>query len=279
MLERTSKTGITVANLKASELYGMAGWAAGEAAPLSDQAIEQKLFAAEDFYERDLGIRFQPTRVLSAPENRATHSDPSLRVTDFDPIQDISDPAYDYPRGLWEYERWGYLRLRNRPIRQIIQVVFTWGISIKVWRVPGDWIQPDRREGTINMVPTSGVEATLPFNAFLMSWLGAGSRGLPHSILIDYTVGFSPEDLAWHHQDLLNGVRQLTLLMLGGIVSVAASGGQQSVALSMDGLSHSRGFAGKYGAYSGPIMLALEQEKAVRESWRAKERGIPMAIC
>ncbi|MEO8602979.1 MAG: hypothetical protein ABI629_10410 [bacterium] len=279
MPPRTSKTGITVADLKASELYGILGKAVGEALPLANETIEQKLFAAEDFYEHELGLRWTPTRVLSNPEDRANVSDPLLRVADFDPIQDISEPAYDYPRGLWEYERCGFLQLRNRPIRSIIQVVFTWGTSIQIWRVPLDWVQPDRRAGTINMVPTSGVTSLLPFNVYLMSVLSSPSRGLPHSILIDYTVGFSADELAWHHQDLLNGVRLMTLLNLGGIVSTIASGGQMSGSLSMDGLSHSRGFGGKYGAYSGPIMLAIEQEKAVRDSWRAKQRGIQMAIC
>lgn len=278
MPPRTAKTGITVASIKASELYGVLGQAVGEAAPLSEETILQKLYAAEDFYERDLTLRWTPTRVFSTPQTRAAHPEPLLRVTDFDPIADLGEAAYDYPRGHWEYERHGFLKLRQRPIRAITQVVFTWAGAHRLWAVPPEWIQSDARAGTINIVPTSGPEfAAVAFNSFLLMRLGSGF-GLPHSIVVDYTVGFTPEELDWQHQDLLNGVRLRALLMLGGIVSTIASGGGMSQSLGLDGLSHARGFGGKYGAYSGAITLALEQEQEIRETWRAKERGVPMAI-
>lgn len=278
-MARTSKTGITVASIKQSELYGVIGHARGEALPLQDPVIEQKLFAAEDFYERVLHLRWAPTRVLSTPETRQNAADPVLRVTDFDPILDLSEPAYDYPRELWAHERHGFLKLRHRPIRDIQQVVFTWAGVFTVWRVPDDWIQRNASAGTINIVPTSGPQfAMMSFNTFLMTWM-AGGRGLPHSIVVDYTAGFSAAELEARHQDLLNGVRLLTLLLLGGIASVIASGGVQSTSLSIDGLSHSRGFGGKYGAYSGAIQLAIEQERAIREAWRATERGALLTIC
>ncbi len=279
MPPRTAKTGITVDSIKQTELYGVVDHAQGEALPLSDEAILQKLYAAEDFYEHDLALRFRPTRVLSTPLTRANHSDAALRVTDFDPILDIAEPAYDYPADHWSYERHGYLKLRHRPIREIQQVVFTWAGALKVWTVPREWIQWDAGAATLNVVPTSGAEfASMQFNAFLLRYLG-NSAGLPHSIIVDYTTGFSADELEWQHQDLLNGVRLLTLLNLGGIVSNARSGGLGSSSLAIDGLSHSRGFAGKFGAYSGQIMLAIQEEARVRESWRASQRGIPMAIC
>lgn len=278
MPPRTSKTGITVESIKASELYGVVGQAPGEAQPLSDLTILQKLYAAEDFYERDLVLRWNPTRVFSTPQTRAAHPDPTLRVPDFNALQDLAEPAYDYPQDHWAYERHGYLKLRNRPIRSIERVVFTWAGAFPIWTVPAEWIQWDARAGSLNVVPTSGPNFTaMHFNAFLLQLLG-GNRGLPHAIVVDYTVGFTPEELDWAHQDLLNGVRLLTLLLLGGIVSTIASGGGMSQALSIDGLSHSRGYGGKYGAYSGAMQLAIEQERQIRDSWRAKERGLAMAI-
>jgi hypothetical protein len=284
-MERTSKTGITAKSLKEAELYGVLIQAAGEAKPLADTEIMRRLYAAEDFYERALAIRFQQTRVFSSPEKRLTSPDVAIKIESFSttaaPTEgwgpDLAEPAYDYPVNLWDYERWGMLQLRHRPVRAITQVVFTWAGSQRVWKVPADWIQADLKSGTINITPTTGFQAMLSFNAYILSVV-AGGRGLPHSILIDYEVGFTPDELAWHHQDLLLGVRLLTLLQLGGIASVAASGGQMSGALSIDGLSHSRGWGGKYGAYSGAITLAIEQEAQIRESWRRQEKGIPMAM-
>jgi len=270
---RQPKTPITVNEIKETELYGVVARAVGEDNDLSNPAIMRKLYAAEDFYERDLQIRFGITRVFSDAESRVNHSDATLRITDFDPIRDISEPAYDYQTNLWSDDQWAMIKLRHRPIRSVTQMVFTWAGARRVWTVPADWVKPDRPYGTINLVPTSGAAVMMTFSAFILSVI-AGGRGLPHSIFIDYTTGYSEQELCYHHNDLLDGIRLRALLLLGGIISNIATGGRQSSSLSLDGLSHSRGFGGKYGAYTGAIQIALEQEKEIRENWREKERGV-----
>jgi hypothetical protein len=288
-MDRATKSGLTANDIKSAELYGVVTKAIGEDAPLSDSVIRQRIYAAEDFYERYCQMSLQPRRVFSTPQTRvAGNVATSLIVTDFNAVEppgegyasyggDLADPAYDYPRDLWDFERWGLLRLRNRPIRSITQVVFTWAGSIAVWKVPQPWIQWDAKGGTLNLVPTTGPAILVTFSAFLLSVV-AGGRGLPHSIIVDYEVGFTADELQADHQDLLAGIRLRALLLLGGIISNTVTGGTQSDSLALDGLSHSRGFGGKYGAYSGAIQLAMDHEREIRENWRAKEKGLTFAV-
>ena len=274
---RTSKTGIDVEDIKGAELYGVLLRAAGEAAPLDDSVILQKLFAAEDFYERDLQISFRQARVFSDAEGRATHPDLSLRVTDFDETVDLSEPGYDYNNRLWDEERWAFIRVGYAPVRSVSQLVFTWPGAWKVWSVPHDWIRVGHRFGMIQIAPTSGQAVLMTFTAYILGVI-SGGRGLPQSIILDYTTGFTPELLEARHQDLLEGVRLRTLLSLGGIISTIRTGGQTGGSLGLDGLSESRTFGGKFGAYSALIELALEREKEVRDAWRHKEHGVIMGV-
>lgn len=274
---RESKTGIRIEDLKGHDLYGVLLRAQTEAAPLPDGVIEQKLFAAEDFYERDLNIRFGLARVFSAPEQRLGHQDPLLRVpADYDPLRDISEPAYDYPVGLWDGDRWALMQLRRRPVKKIDQIIFTWAGAQRVWRVPAEWIGLDRQFGTVQITPVTGPAVIMSFSHYLMTVI-AGGRGLPHAILIDYRTGYTPEELAMHHQDLLEGVRLRTLLGLFGLLgTVVMPQGEAGVGLGLDGLSRSRSFGGRFGPYSARIELALAQEQEIREMWRGRQHGMVM---
>lgn len=275
-MARGSKTGIRIADLKAHELYGVLVQARGETGPLPDTAIEAKLYAAEDFYERELALRWAVTRVFSAPQQRAAHPDASLRVADFDPLYDLAEPAYDYPVGLWDADRWALTKLRHRPVRSVTQMVFTWAGSTRVWRVPAEWIGLDAQFGTVQVTPVTGPAIVMSFSAYLLTVI-AGGRGLPHAILIDYVTGYTPEELAQFHQDLLEGVRLRTMLgLFGALGTIVMPGGQTSSSLGLDGLSRSRGFGGRFGPFGARIELAQQQEQEIRDTWRRKEHGVPV---
>lgn len=274
---RESKTGIKVEDLKGEELYGVLLKARGEQAVLPDDAIQRKLLAAEDFYERDLQIAFGDRRVFSDPQSRSNAGAP-LQLSDFSESADLTDPAYDYDQDLWGGNKWAMIKLRRRPVRSITQVVFTWTPREIIWKVPDDWIVVDRKGGTVQIKPASGPVMVLSLSSYLLSTV-AGGRGLPHSVYIDYRTGITPAELEADHQDLLEGIRLRTVLALGGIItSIATPGGQTGGSLSLDGLSRSRNFGGKFGAYSGKFALAIEQEADIRQSWGTKEKGVAVAF-
>jgi len=278
----TLKTPIKVEEIKENELYGVLLKATGEPDAFDDGNITAELAAAEDFYERELQIRFRPTRVFSDVWGRQNGAFPSqsllLLPDDYDPINDIDEPAYNYDQDFWDYGRWGELNLNWRPLRDVSQLVFAFPGTMPLYSPPRHWMRLDRKFGKLQLVPSSGQAIMAVFNQFLLSRV-SGTRGLPQSIFIDYEVGFTPEELCAHHKDLLKALRLRTILSLGGVLTTIASPkGATSASLGMDGLSRSQSFGGKYGAYSGKIELAKEQEAQIFESWKRREKGVPLAF-
>ena len=272
---RTSKLGLQVKDIKASELYGKLIKASGESEPLQEAHIARKLFAAEDFYERTLQVKFGETRVFSNPRLRAQSIDPFVKVSDFDETADVEEAAYDYERGLFEEARWAQVRLGHKPVKAITKAFFWYpGTAIGAsWNIPLDWPRVDYRKGIVELVPATGAMLQLlSVNAYVLSSIAAG-RSIPQSIFIDYTTGLSQALLAAQHQDLIEGVRLRTLLLLFGILVTTRNQGQTGGSLSLDGLSHSRSWGGKYGAYSGEIELAIETEQQIRDNWLDQEQG------
>ncbi|GEM_PF-3170121 len=279
---RTLKSPVTVEEITSSELYGILLKARGESAALDSRVVLQKLFAAEDYYERDLRIRFGRKRVFSDVWGRQNGSfeDASLTLPDdFDELDDIDEPAYDYRSDFFTDGRWGRIQLNYRPVWSISQMVFTFPGTGTVFTVPTSWIRLDRKYGNVQLVPATGEAILAVFTHFIVM-RAIGSRGsLPMSIYVDYTTGFSHEELCQHHNELLEGLRLRTLLSLAGIISaVAAPGGGSSNSLGLDGLSRSRSFGGKFGPYSGKFEIAMEQEEAIRDNWKMREQGIPLAF-
>lgn len=272
MEERKGKTGIAVAEILEGELYGVLLKARGEAKPLGEPELFRKLRAAEDFYERTLQVRFGEQRIASEPEKRGLNPD----------TYDVAETAYDYPPDFQTEERWGFLQLRARPVKEVTKYFFTYpGMGWQpAYDVNPDWVRLlDRKSGITRLVPGSGEITTFAFSSFIHSVLSA-SRGVPSSIFVDYVAGLSRDEIAKNHNDLLEGIRLRTALSTFGILTNVRTGGTGSQSLSQDGQSRSQGFAGgKYGAYSGFITLAMEQEEAILESWKTHERGIPMVVC
>lgn len=278
MAEVSLKTPITVEEIVEEELYGVLLKSRIEPAALKAEAIKRKLRAAEDFYESDLETKFSPTRVFSGAFDRqnATTQEGKLGLpNDFDRIKDLEHPALDYEPWLWNGYQWGPLTLPFKPLRDISQVVLAYPATTPVFRIPKHWIKPDLRYGSLMLVPATAEASAFPLNRFVGRLIGGG-LSIPRALYVDYTCGFTHAELLAHHENLLDGIRKRTLLMLGGIMSTTLTGGQTGGSLSMDGLSRSRSFGGKFGAYSAAIELAIEQEKEVRESWKRQNKGVPM---
>ncbi len=277
-MPRSSKTGTRVEDLKSQELYGILIKASAEDRPLPDEKILEDLYAAEDFYERTLQMRFRESRVFSDVRGRNLFQDPTMHVGDFDEIEDIEEPAYDYEALQWMGERWGMLRLSWRPVRSVSKVILTAPGSQRVYTVPDSWIALDKRQGMLQIRPAEGPAVLVTFAGSLLGLMGAG-RGIPQSIYVDYTTGYTPEVLEAHHRDLLRGVRLRALLStMQSVAGLATPAGAQSGSLSLDGLSRSQSWGGKWGAYSGVIELAIAEEERIRDAWLTKEHGVPIGF-
>jgi hypothetical protein len=255
------------------QLYGVLLKADGERKSYPDSEILRKIRAAEDFYEGNLNIHLGIKKCISAAKER--------NIT-IDPATEIEEPGYDYDPRWWLGDQWGNIKTRHRPIvpdpnspSGITRFAFGFPTAEPaLFVVPQIWIKPDFKYGQLNIVPsTAAVFAS--FNPWLMSVAAGGAFGIPKVVQIDYFAGYDPALLRQNHADLLEGIKLRTLLLLGGVISNILAAGIQSQSISLDGLSHSRGFgSGKYGIYSGVIENAIRNEEEIRESFRNHEKGI-----
>lgn len=282
MADSTTKTGITVESVKSDDLYGVVLGAQGESGEYPDLAIFRRIRAAEDFIERDCGIRFQRTRVFSdvwGRQNGVFPANSSMELpVNYDPLVDLDEPAYNYPETFFSQGRWGYFTTNYRPIIGVTKVAFGFPGLQPLFQVPTNWIRLDRKGGIINIVPAGAAVLSGAFSAFVLG-LASGSAAVPQSIYVDHEIGFIDGELEAHHQDLLDAVRLRTVLSIGGVITtIAAPGGRSGGSLSVDGLSESKQYAGKFGPYTGKITLAIEQEREIRESWKRHEQGLLAAV-
>lgn len=276
-----TKTGLKVEDIQASELYGVIGKSRLEDVPFPDEEIWRKIRVAEDHYERELAISFQPRRVFCdvwGRQNGVFPSSSELKLPDdYDPVKDLDVPAYPYRNGMFDYDEYGGQMLSHRPVREITRVAVAFPGIDPVYMVPLKWCRLDKQLGWLQFVPSSGQAMLAILQSYLFRVVGGG-RQIPMSLYVDTVVGFDRDKIQADHQDLLEGVRLMTLLFMGGIITtIAVPGGGTSVSLSIDGQSKGNSF-GKYGAYSGKIELAIQQEEQVRLTWARREKGVPIAI-
>lgn len=280
MRDGETKTGITPQEILSHELYGVLVRASAEPVSLPPEAIYNKIRAAEDSYEHGLNIFFEERRVVSDPTRRpgGVPLDPAT--------YDHAEPAYHYPRDFFLAERHGHLDFRTRPVWSISQLFFAFnGSAGKVFDfqrdgVPG-WALLDSKFGRLRLEPPiNGAYGAFGSHAGFLLHRVAGGAGVPNALYIDYVAGFGVARLKHDHMDLLEGVRLRTTLLLFGILGNVRSKGLASQSLSEDGLSRSQSAAsGKWGAYSGAVELAMQNEAAIFDSWKRSERGVPLVVC
>ena len=265
-----TKTGLTAAAIRTSDLYGVAIQALEESAPFPDYAIEEHIRAAEDWYERELGIRFGRTRICCAAVERG--------LTPGDDYDETEAP-YSFPPDFFAGDRWGFTQLRKKPVVSLDRVAFAFPHPAAiVFELNPQWLRLDQKNGCFNIIPSTGPTILLQYNSAMLSIIG-GSFTLPQSIVIDYTIGFTQGELNSRYADLLRAIRlRASISMLPGL-GTALNGGRTSSSLGLDGMSEGGGYiSGRYGPYSGIIEGALREEKEIRDSLMQSIHGVRLVV-
>lgn len=244
-----TKTGIKVAEIKTERLFGLlchlapsGGW--------SDVYLEQKIREAEDEFERDMGLLLRPQKIKC---------EPSPDDTDWD----IEESAYDYDTHFFSDERWGYLRLRRYPVQSVERMFFSYPNRQQiVFEVPLSWIRKEKQYGLIRLVPDKQA-AFAAFNSYILS-IFSGGRGVPQSIVVEYTAGLTEKQLQEDYADVLEWIKRQA------VVNIAADGLMPgSLSNSADGFSQS--ISAKLSDYRD------DQDKKFQHM-KQKIKGVRLAI-
>ena len=191
--------------------------------------------AAEADASRQLRVLLQPTQVFAGDPTDAEIAALTTVSADVVPVTTVMphiiEAAYDYEPDMFQYDKWGFIVTRQRPIIavQSIQMVFP-AVASHPFDIAADWIRMDRKYGQIRIVPTGASMAT-PIAMHLMQIIGGG-RAVPHMVRIRYTAGLT--DAANNYPDLLDVIKKMALLrIIDGMFF------PQSGSISADGLSQS----------------------------------------
>lgn len=244
-----TKSGITVKEIKTDRLFGLLchlapaeGW--------SDDYLERKIREAEDGFEREMGLLLRTQRIKCEPKPDDTD-------------WDIEESAYDYDADFFAGERWGYLRLRRYPVQSVQRLFFSYpNREAVVFEVPLSWVRLEKPYGLIRLVPDKQA-AFAAFNSYLLS-IFSGGRGIPQSIVVEYTAGLTEKQLQADFSDVLEWIKRQA------VVNIAADGLMPgSLSNSADGFSQS--ISAKLSDYRE------DQEKQFK-AMKQKIKGVRLAI-
>jgi len=192
---------------------------------VSDEYLWDKLLAAESEVAHELRVPLAPTHFF--PQDPTPDEVAALNGAPWG-----IDPGYDYHPGDFQFnDKWGFIRLRNKPLVSVSRVRFAYpGGPTAHYDLPLDWVRPDRKYGHIQFVPSSTAFAA-PLNAFVMQAIGNG-RTIPLAIQISYVAGLS--DVPTKFPDLLDAVMKKAAVKIIEDAFLPQSG-----SISADGLSQS----------------------------------------
>jgi hypothetical protein len=228
MATKETKSGIVIEDFRKDYLFGLPS-RLRKPEEWSDDFLFNKIRAAENELERTLDCYYTPKRIVCEPGANL------VQGQDYD----IAEAAYNYSSDFYQGENWGQIRLRRYPVHRspLPTVVFAYpNVDNRIFTVPPAWVRLNEDYGVIRLVPnSSSIAAT--FSAFILT-IFSGGRGVPQSIFVNYTAGFSgvteKGDLADNFQDLVELTKHLAIL---NIVDEAFL--PSSVSNSTDGISQS----------------------------------------
>lgn len=198
---------------------------------VSDDFLWDKLRAAESEMAHELRVPLVPTHFFPAEPTPA-------EIAALDGAPWALDPGYDYAPTDFAYnDKWGMIRLRNKPLHQVTRVRFAYpGGPTAHYDLPLDWVRADKKYGQIQFVPSS-TAFVAPLNAFVMQAIGQG-RTIPLAIQISYVAGL--DNVETNYPELLDAIIKKAAikivedLFLPQSGSISADGLSQSISNDMD---------------------------------------------
>lgn len=206
--------------------------------PLPDAALEQKVQSTVAAFQRRYGVRLSPTLVRVGDAEL-----PGLTLPDL-PVYRADAQPWD-PRG-FEGDRFVSLTLPVGPVRRVLGLYLllpgarplAWGES---------WIQVQRKARTLQVYPMGQSVNLMPLQATSWGLMALmGGRMIPNAWQVAYEAGYTEEELAGEHADVLHALGMLTAIsvLIPGSMDRFAAQGIAGLSASVDGLSNSTQLAG-----------------------------------
>lgn len=228
---------------------------------LSDDYIWSKLKAAEAEVGRLLRIPLVPTQFFPV--------EPTQDQIDALPsgMPWAVDPGYDFTSDTFTGDRWGLVKLRNKPLVSISSLVFAYPSQGNVFMFPLDWLRTEKKYGTVQIVPSTSAYM-LTMNTFVLQALSAG-RQIPFALQFTYVAGLTDVSNNW--PDIIDLIKKKAVLGIVEDSFIPASG-----SISADGLSQSTSY--QMDQYHEMIDIKLNGPKGSNGGLMAAIHGIRSGV-
>ncbi|MFX1716749.1 hypothetical protein [Paraburkholderia sp. A1RO-5L] len=215
-------------------------------AALTPATVWDKMVAAETECERLLKTWFDAVQVI--PDTALQSEIDALEAAG---TRYMTIAGFDYEPEMFRGDRWGIMRLPYRPVQSVQSVTIAFPAPFLMnYVVPTEWIRIDRKNGDLQLVPTTSAAVT-PVGAFALVAIGS-TVTYPQAIGVRYTCGLknaSGKVVTSFAQEWDDLVDVVTRMAIGKIMKAAYL--PQSASISADGLSQSNSF--NYQAWQDQI--------------------------
>lgn len=155
------------------------------AAAYDDAAITEAIEAATRTWERETQFLVRPRRIVM--DDDGTYSgagsltSPDQQVLPVEPLPYYQAEAIEYVTATLPY----------RPVQRVLRMRIILGRGHTLMTIPNDWVQWDRRNGSVWLQPVTGSVASSGIaTSFGLLEMNFGDRGyLPHALCYDYDAG------------------------------------------------------------------------------------------
>jgi len=177
---------------------------------------------------------------------------------------DVDEDPYDFFHT--DYQSFGYMVLRHRPVQSIQKVDLRYGPAFEILTYPMDWIRCNRKFGRLSVLPTASAFGAIgPIVLasgyfFLPMMLGWVRDIVPQMICVDYTSGVDATDPEF--AELRHQVARLATAEIFRIIGRAYKPGIGSYSVGEDGASESVSLTRGAGVLFQSEIALIEQDWA-----------------
>lgn len=190
----------------------------------SDDHIWEKVLSAEAWAARELRVPLRATRFFPGQPTQE-------QIEALNGMPWAIDPGYDYEQDMFFPDKWGMIKLNNRPLISIESVDFDFPtMGDAFFKMPIEWLRTYDKYGHVQFVPSTPALFSTA-GTFVMRAL-TGYRVVPMMVKITYTAGI--ENAARDFPDLLDVVKRTAVLR-----AIEDGFPKESGSISADGLSQS----------------------------------------
>lgn len=193
-------------------------------AVMTDDYIWQKILAAEAHIGHELRVPLVPTKFFPGTPS-------AEQIEALDGMPWAEDPGYDYQQDMFFPDRWGMIKLNNKPLISVESVKFDFPtMGDTFFEMPVEWLREYKKYGHIQFVPSTPALFSTA-GTFVMRAL-TGYNVVPMMVKITYVAGL--ENAARDYPDLIDAIKKTAVLK-----AIEDGFPAQSGSISADGLSQS----------------------------------------